>query len=163
MIDYDGFRAYLTKIGFIDNGINTYITSYLHENKLDILRKLDDYKTLVDEEKIIKFASAKNNIKDEFNRYHNYAKKTTFSDMRSGARRYKLYLQYKNIIGTMQRYDDNPSKFDSNDAYMYFKVFDSDSIYPIKAICREKLTILELNKNDCLLLLLYSLLFYYYK
>ncbi len=46
----------------------------------------------------------------------------------------------------MDEYNINPSSFDLNGASIYFSVFD-DKKYPIKAICRKNIDILELQED----------------
>ena len=147
MIDYEGVKAYLERLGFADSGINTYLTSYLHENKIDIFNNFDAYRDLSNEDKILKFSEDDSISQTEFNQYHKYAKESTFSDIKSGARRYKLYKQYQGIIKTIQKYDENPSVFETHGASWYFKVLDMENKYPVKTICRENNELLELEEN----------------
>ena len=147
MIDYEEVRNYLQRLGFAESGINTYISSYLHPNKIAILNNFDDYKNLTDEEKIMKFADDKNILQTEFDRYHQYSKEFTFSDVKSGAKRYKLYKQYQGIMKTIQRYNENPAAFETNGASWFFKILDDDKSYPIKAIIRENIKLLDLKEN----------------
>ncbi len=147
MIDYEGVRAYLKRLGFAETGINTYITSYLHEKKIDILNNFDTYKDLTDEEKLLKFSEDSNISKLEFDQYHQYSKEYTFTDMKSGAKRYKLYKQYQGIMDTVKRFDENPFKFETHGAVWYFKILDIDNKYPVKAICRENIELLELEED----------------
>ncbi|HIP11202.1 MAG TPA: hypothetical protein EYG73_00650 [Arcobacter sp.] len=147
MIDYEGFRAYLERLGFASNGINTYVTSYLHQNKLDILNNFEKYKELTSEEKILKFSEENKAFEKKFNEYHNYSKKFTFSDVQSGARRYKFYMQYRSLMDVIEKYNKNPLLFESNGSYWFFKIFDIENIYPVKAICRESLEVLNLKKE----------------
>ena len=145
MIDLNGYEAYLRKIGFAETGINTY-KNYISDNKLDILNNINEYRQLSDRNKLIKFSNEDKSFEEEFNKYHNYQSKTTFSDLRSGARRYKHYLQYLEVIDTIKDYNNNPNNYPLNNSHIYFKVFD-DNKYPVKAICRAKLDILELQEN----------------
>lgn len=144
-IDYDGFKKYLIKLNFAETGINTYL-SYISENKIQILNQIEGYIDLNDAEKILKFANEDTSFKNVFDKYHTYASDTTFNDLRSGARRYKYYLQYLSIMESMQDYDKDNSKFNLNSAYMYYKVFGGKS-YPIKAICSKNINILELDDD----------------
>ena len=146
-IDIDGFKKYCKYIGFKETGINTYATSYLHENKIAILNNFEAYKNLTDEEKIVKFAANTEISQEDFNRYHHFAKNSTYSDIKSGTRRYKLFLQYKRLIKSIQEYEANQNLFNTNDAYWYFKLYDREIAYPIKAICRANLDSLELTKD----------------
>jgi len=145
MIDYEGFRAYLVRLGFADNGINTYVTSYLHENKIDILNNFEKYKTLTDEQKIIKFSKEDKTFEEKFNQYHSYSKEYTFSDVISGARRYVLFIKYKAILKSLNKYKDNKEPFLVNEPYWFFKIFDDTEIYPVKAICRDSINALGLS------------------
>lgn len=145
-LDRDGFRRYLEKLGFAPNGINTYL-GYINQQKIDILNKINEYKNLTDEEKVLEFAKVDNSFKDEFNKYHQYSKDYTFSDILSGARRYELYKKYLYVTKTMEEYKNNSSLFDTNSAYMYFKVFNDNFLYPIKSICRKNRNILELEDD----------------
>ena len=146
-IDYKGFKNYLERLGFASNGINTYISSYLHENKIAILNNFDEYRSLDDEDKILKLSKEDNSFKEQFDGYHTFSKDSTFSDVISGARRYVLFLQYKAIINTLTKYKEYKNVFVINDAYWFFKIFDDLELYPVKAICRENLELLELNSN----------------
>lgn len=145
MINYKDYKLYLQRIGFLGNSLNTY-TSYISQNKLDIFENIDGYQNLNDDEKLIKFSNESDDFREIFDANHNFASSTTFSDLRSGARRYKHYLQYKAVLKSMQEYDEDPSSFDLNGAYIYFSVF-SEKLYPVKAICRKNIMILELEED----------------
>jgi len=145
MIDYEDYKIYLQKIGFSGNSLNTY-PSYISQNKLDILTNIEGYIDLSDDNKLIKFSNENNNFKEIFDTNHDFKSPDTFSDLRSGARRYKHYLQYKAIIASMTQYDSNKLDFDLNNAYIYFQVF-NNSLYPLKAVCKPNISILEL-KSD---------------
>lgn len=61
--------------------------------------------------------------------------------------KYKTYLQYSFIKKVMHKYITNPNHFETNGANQYFKISGSDEQYPIKAICREALSILKLSSD----------------
>ncbi|MGJ0310152.1 AAA family ATPase [Aliarcobacter cryaerophilus] len=143
-IDYQGYSRYLELIG-IEN-INTW-KSYISENKLEILNSIKEYKNLTDEKKLIKFSNETTDFKKIFDTYHEYANDTTFNDLRSGARRYKYYLQYLGINKTLEEFDNGRLEYDLNGAYRYFEIFNNGKIYPIKVICKENTKILELSDN----------------
>ena len=145
MIDYEDYKRYLEKIGFSGNSLNTY-PSYISQNKLDIFATIDSYADLSNDEKLIKFSNEDSSFQEIFDRKHTFESHSTFFDLRSGARRYKHYLQYKAIKKSMDEYDKNPSSFDLNGASIYFSVFD-DKKYPVKAICRKNIDILELQED----------------
>ncbi|MGJ0356890.1 McrB family protein [Aliarcobacter cryaerophilus] len=140
-IDYQGYSTYLELIG-IEN-INTW-NSYISENKLDILNSIDGYENLTDEKKLIKFSNEDSSFKEVFDKYHSFAKDTTFNDLRSGARRYKYYLQYLAIKKTLEKFDNSSLEFDLNGAYRYFEIFNNNKKYPVKVICKENIEVLEL-------------------
>lgn len=140
-IDYQGYSTYLELIG-IEN-INTW-NSYISENKLDILNSIDGYENLTDEKKLIKFSNEDSSFKEVFDKYHSFAKDTTFNDLRSGARRYKYYLQYLAIKKTLEKFDNSSFEFDLNGAYRYFEIFNNNKKYPVKVICKENIEVLEL-------------------
>ncbi|MBE0513739.1 AAA family ATPase [Sulfurimonas sp.] len=143
MLDLENFRRYLEDIGF--GAIQNYI-AYLN-SLINILNQIDEYQALNDQDKVVKFANANNEFKNEFDQHHNYANNSTFNDFRSGARKYVKFLQYFTIMNTMQEYDEDNSSFDLNGAYMFFKVFDDVNSYPIKAICKKIQNNLELEEN----------------
>ena len=89
MLDLDGFKLYLDRMGF--GSVNNYV-SYI-KMLLKILGDIEIYQNLTDKEKILKFAKEENNFKEIFNQYHNYASSNTFNDLRSGARKYSEYLK----------------------------------------------------------------------
>ncbi len=146
MIDYNNYKEYLIKIGFADNSLNTY-PSYVSENKIKILGYIDRYKNLSDENKLIMFSNEDNSFQKEFDKYHTFKSESTFNDLRSGARRFKYYLQYKKIIQTIRKYKNNPDFFSLNNATYFFKIFNNNEQYPIKVIVRENLDILELHSS----------------
>ncbi|MGJ0337621.1 McrB family protein [Aliarcobacter cryaerophilus] len=143
-IDYQGYSRYLELIG-IEN-INTW-KSYISENKLDILNSIDGYENLTDEKKLIKFSNEDSSFKEVFDKYHSFAKDTTFNDLRSGARRYKYYLQYLAIKKTLEKFDNSSLEFDLNGAYRYFEIFSNNKKYPVKIICKENIEALELSNE----------------
>ncbi|MCT7527506.1 McrB family protein [Aliarcobacter cryaerophilus] len=143
-IDYQGYSTYLELIG-IEN-INTW-NSYISENKLDILNSIDGYENLTDEKKLIKFSNEDSSFKEVFDKYHSFAKDTTFNDLRSGARRYKYYLQYLAIKKTLEKFDNSSLEFDLNGAYRYFEIFSNNKKYPVKIICKENIEALELSNE----------------
>ena len=143
-IDYEGYSKYLELIG-IENK-NTW-KSYISENKLAILNQIEGYENLTDEKKLIKFSNEDNSFKEVFDIHHNYAKDTTFNDLRSGARRYKYYLQYLDIKKTLDKFDNGSLEFDLNGAYRYFEIFKNNKKYPIKVICKENIEVLELSNE----------------
>lgn len=143
-IDYEGYSKYLELIG-IENK-NTW-KSYISENKLAILNQIEGYENLTDEKKLIKFSNEDNSFKEVFDIHHNYAKDTTFNDLRSGARRYKYYLQYLDIKKTLDKFNNGSLEFDLNGAYRYFEIFKNNKKYPIKVICKENIEVLELSNE----------------
>ncbi|MDX4037295.1 McrB family protein [Aliarcobacter skirrowii] len=143
-IDYQGYSRYLELIG-IEN-INTW-KSYISENKLDILNSIDGYENLTDEKKLIKFSNEDSSFKEVFDKYHSFANNTTFNDLRSGARRYKYYLQYLAIKKTLEKFDNSSLEFDLNGAYRYFEIFSNNKKYPVKIICKENIEALELSNE----------------
>ncbi|MDQ7085226.1 MAG: AAA family ATPase [Sulfurovum sp.] len=145
MIDYDGYKEYLIKIGFSNNSLQTY-PSYISENKIDILKNIERYQNLDDNEKLIKFSNEDNDFKEEYDLNHTFTSDTTFNDCRSGARRYKYYLKYLKIIEIMNDYLENKDNYELNKADIFYQVF-NDREYPIKVICSKNLSILELEEN----------------
>lgn len=144
MLDYEGYSKYLELIG-IEN-INTW-KGYISENKLDILNQILEYQGLTPEKKLIKFSNETKDFKNVFNQFHSYAKETTFNDLRSGAKRYKYYLQYLSLLKTLKDFDNKDLVFDLNGAYRYFEIFNNGKQYPLKVICRENMQILELESD----------------
>jgi len=141
-MDIEGYKKYLEKIGFASNGISSYITSL--NQTLNILKNINEYIDLNDNEKIIKFSNAEKSFKKEFDKNHDFAHQKTFNNLRSGARRYKYYLQYLKLNEILEEYKKDKSKFITNDAVIYFKIFNDDTLYPTKAICKEIVNDLEL-------------------
>jgi len=88
-MNIDGFKRYLESIRF--GSINSYV-NYLNI-LITILNKISEYKQFNDEEKIIKFASADNDFKVIFDKNHTYRSENTFNDLRSSARKYKVYIE----------------------------------------------------------------------
>ena len=131
MIDLNGFEEYLRLVLK-----ESTVTSYKNYIKrcLEILNKIDEFKPLSDEEKLIEF-SKKDDYQTTYDKYHNL-NEDTFSDHRSAARKYKSFLRYKKIREMMKQYDEYPKKFPLNGAYMFFRVFNEEKSYPIKALCR---------------------------
>ena len=142
MLDYEGYKKYLIRIGIEQPA--TWL-SYISQNKLEILNSINGYQNLSNEQKIIKFSNEASSFKTEFDNYHNFASATTFNDLRSGARRYKYYLQYLEILKTMNKYDID--KLELNGAYVFFEIFNSGKYYPVKSICNKNIEILELDEN----------------
>ena len=132
MIDLNGFEEYLRLVLK-----ESTVTSYKNYIKrcLEILNKIDEFKPLSDEEKLIEFSKKEMNYKKIYDNYHTL-NKDTFSDHRSAAKKYKLFLMYKKIREMMKQYDEYPEKFPLNGAYMFFRVFNEEKSYPIKALCR---------------------------
>ena len=132
MIDLNGFEEYLRLVLK-----ESTVTSYKNYIKrcLEILNKIDEFKPLSDEEKLIEFSKKEMNYKKIYDNYHNL-NEDTFSDHRSAARKYKSFLRYKKIREMMKQYDEYPKKFPLNGAYMFFRVFNEEKSYPIKALCR---------------------------
>ena len=131
MIDLNGFEEYL-RLVVAENTVSNY-TSQL-KKCLEILNEVDEFKPLSDEEKLIEF-SKKDDYQTTYDKYHNL-NEDTFSDHRSAARKYKSFLRYKKIREMMKQYDEYPKKFPLNGAYMFFRVFNEEKSYPIKALCR---------------------------
>lgn len=142
MLDYEGYKKYLIRIGIEQPA--TWL-SYISQNKLEILNSINGYQNLSNEQKIIKFSNEASSFKTEFDNHHNFASATTFNDLRSGARRYKYYLQYLEILKTMNKYDID--KLELNGAYVFFEIFNSGKYYPVKSICNKNIEILELDEN----------------
>ena len=132
MIDLNGFEEYL-RLVVAENTVSNY-TSQL-KKCLEILNEVDEFKPLSDEEKLIEFSKKEMNYKKIYDNYHNL-NEDTFSDHRSAARKYKSFLRYKKIREMMKQYDEYPKKFPLNGAYMFFRVFNEEKSYPIKALCR---------------------------
>jgi hypothetical protein len=63
--------------------------------------------------------------------------------------KYRLFLQYLEVVKQMDLYDENPDDFDVNsNLHWYFEVEGRDNKYPIKPICKDIANKLKILKNN---------------
>ncbi len=138
------FKKYLQKIGMKKNTIDFY-SSHITTG-LAILKKIDEFKNLDEIEMLKLFSNKDNNYRDDYDKYHTGGI-ATFNDNRSVSRAYVNFLNYKLILETIKEYDDNSQSFSLNNAHWYFKIFNDNNTYPVKAIIKKIQDKLDL-KND---------------
>lgn len=104
MINIENFEKYLNNFTSLTSGtISSYKTNI--KNLIEILNKIEDYRNMTNNDKIIAFSELENNT------YRNHLSPKKFNDYRSVARKYKEYFdREKNNIKNSQRVEvKNPN------------------------------------------------------
>ena len=94
MLRIEEFREYLLRINF--GSVDSYI-SYLNR-LIPILNEYEIYANLNDDDKIKKFANEDNEFKTIFDTLDKYKSERTFSNLRSGSRKYVEFLNIDIVI-----------------------------------------------------------------
>ncbi len=141
------FREYLnnhTKLA--KNSINSYATALrLNSNVYQKVRDNLKYNSFYDIDNI-------NTYNEQYLLIQNIIpnQNNTNGNLSASLAKYKLFLQYKEVIKQMDLYDKNPQDFHTNkNVFWYFKIINIDKYsgkyYPVKAMLKNIQDILNIN------------------
>ena len=145
------FREYLQKYTtLVDGTINIYASALMLGNDVyEAVRNRIEFKNFYEINSIDLFLEQYELIQNIIPNQNNTNDNGHDNGNLSGALgKYRLFLQYLEVVKQMDLYDENPDKFFVNaNVHWYFKVNGKDNKYPVKAICKDIADKLEILMN----------------